>query len=69
MQLSWAISKLKNIELDEFSTWQLTMLHEELGNEKVNSIWEVDVPAGWEKPTLVNNLLEMFNVIQFAVCY
>jgi len=51
MQLSWAISKLKNIELDEFSVWQLNMLYQELGNERVNGIWEVDIPAGWDKPT------------------
>lgn len=53
MQLSWAISKLKNIELDEFSEWQLNLLHQELGNARVNSIWEVDVPAGWDKPQQV----------------
>lgn len=55
MQLSWAISKLKNIELDEFSGWQLTLLSEELGNERVNGIWEVDIPAGWEKPNEVSD--------------
>lgn len=53
MQLSWAISKLKNIELDQFSEWQLNLLHQELGNARVNSIWEVDIPAGWDKPDQV----------------
>jgi len=50
-QLSWAISKLKSIELDEFSEWQMKIIHYELGNDVVNSIWEKNVPAGWTKPS------------------
>lgn len=55
MQLSWAISKLKSIELDVFSEWQLELLCQELGNAKVNSIWEVNIPAGWDKPDQVSD--------------
>jgi hypothetical protein len=49
-QLTWSVSKLKNIEFDEFPEWQVTMLRDELGNGKVNTIWEMNVPEGWTKP-------------------
>ena len=49
-QLTWAVSKLKSIELDEFYDWQLEMMLVDLGNDVVNSIWEISIPAGWLKP-------------------
>lgn len=49
-QLSWAISKLKSIQLDEFSEWQVNLLQTELGNSVANQIWEKSVPEGWSKP-------------------
>jgi hypothetical protein len=52
--LTWAVSKLKNIHLDNFSEWQLKIMHYELGNNLVNSIWECNVPIGWEKPSRVS---------------
>jgi hypothetical protein len=101
-QLSWAISKLKSIELDEFSEWQvrptthhyhtyhllystnsnpvmcdalcglllwwgvidascvvsscrqMKILVHELGNDRVNAVWEMNIPAGWDKPIKVS---------------
>ena len=50
-QLGWAVSKLKNIALDEFYEWQMQPLVELLGNEVANSIWEIAIPTGWNKPT------------------
>ena len=50
-QLTWSISKLKNIRLDEFSKWQMNLLICDLGNVKSNSIWEKNIPEGWMKPT------------------
>lgn len=49
-QLTWAVSKLKNIQLDDFYQWQINLLHDYLGNKKVNDIWEKCVPEGWSKP-------------------
>ena len=49
-QLTWAVSKLKNIQLDDFYPWQVQLLRECLGNAKVNEVWEKCVPEGWAKP-------------------
>lgn len=49
-QLGWAVSKLKNIALDEFYEWQLRPLSACLGNDVVNNIWEISIPSGWVKP-------------------
>lgn len=50
-QLTWAVSKLKNIQMDDFSEWQMKMIHSKLGNPVVNDIWEKNIPEGWDKPT------------------
>lgn len=47
-QLTWAISKLKSIQLDEFTGWQIDLLLQ-MGNHLGNSIWEKNVPEGWMK--------------------
>jgi len=49
-QLSWAVSKLKNITLDDFYDWQVDLLINEMGNAKAKKIWEVSIPEGWKKP-------------------
>lgn len=33
--------------------YKMKILHYELGNERVNAIWEKNIPAGWEKPSKV----------------
>ena len=57
-QLSWAVSKLKNIQLDDFHAWQIDMLDTTLGNRRVNSIWEKNAPEGWAKPNPQSSLEE-----------
>ena len=32
---------------------QMKILYHELGNDRVNAIWEMNIPAGWTKPTKV----------------
>ena len=49
-QLTWAVSKLKSIKLDQFSTWQLNLMIKDLGNTVSNDIWEKCIPEGWTKP-------------------
>ena len=51
-QLTFAVSKLKNIRLDEFETWQLELILDCLGNEVTNQVWEISLEAtkGWKKP-------------------
>ena len=55
-QLTWAVSKLKNIKLDQFSTWQLNLMIRDLGNTVSNDIWEKCVPEGWIKPSSLSVL-------------
>ena len=57
-QLSWAVSKLKNIQLDEFYPWQIKILREAMGNTVVNKIWEPCVPEGWVKPNELSTIEE-----------
>ena len=57
-QLSWAVSKLKNIQLDEFYPWQVKLLRESMGNTKANKVWELLPPAGWNKPTALSTMEE-----------
>ena len=49
-QLTWSVSKLKSLRLDDFHDWQLDMVLGCLGNDVVNNIWEVSIPKGWSKP-------------------
>jgi hypothetical protein len=49
-QLTWAVSKLKSVKLDQFSTWQMDLMIADLGNNASNEIWEKCVPEGWTKP-------------------
>lgn len=49
-QLTWAVSKLKSIKLDQFSSWQMNLMIQDLGNDVSNDIWEKCVPEGWTKP-------------------
>ena len=62
-QLGWAVSKLKNIALDEFYEWQMKHVIEELGNNAVNSIWEIAIPQGWKKPTPSSSMEDKTNYI------
>lgn len=48
--LTWAISKLKSITMDTFTDWHVDLLHDHLGNDKVNAVYAISVPAGWQKP-------------------
>jgi len=50
-RLGWALSKLRNVTLDDFSDWQCEILLKELGNEKSLKILEASIPEGWIKPT------------------
>lgn len=49
-QLTWAVSKLKSIKLDQFSSWQMNLMIQDLGNTVSNEIWEKNIPIGWAKP-------------------
>lgn len=62
-QLGWAVSKLKNIALDEFYEWQMKTITEFLGNQVVNSIWEIAIPQGWKKPTPSSSMEEKTNYV------
>lgn len=57
-QLTWAVSKLKNIQLDDFYPWQVKLLRESLGNQRANAVWEQAVPEGWTKPAGKDATLE-----------
>ena len=61
--LGWSVSKLKNIALDEFYEWQMKPIVEFLGNDVVNSIWEIAIPKGWKKPTPSSSSEEKTNYI------
>lgn len=56
--LTWAVSKIKNLTMDTFAEWHVDLLHDHLGNEKVNEIYVASVPAGWQKP-LPDAVLEL----------
>lgn len=51
-QLTFAVSKLKSIRLDEFEVWQLELILDCLGNDVTNQVWEISLEAtkGWKKP-------------------
>lgn len=49
-RLTWSVSKLKSIRLDDFREWQLDMIASTLGNDVARTVWECDIPKGWEKP-------------------
>ena len=54
-QLTWAVSKVKSIQLDDFFDWQVSLLRDELGNNVINNIWEKNIPEGWTKPIKVQS--------------
>ena len=49
--LTWAVSKIKSISMDSFAEWHVDLLHDHLGNDRVNEVYEASVPAGWQKPS------------------
>ena len=48
--LTWAISKLKSLSMDSVTDWHVDLLHDRLGNDRVNRVYTASVPAGWQKP-------------------
>jgi hypothetical protein len=49
-QMGMAVSKLRSLELDEWSPSLLDCFVESLGNARVNQVWEASVMKGWSKP-------------------